>query len=206
MRTSSPRPSAFLRISSWWENGAYSSARSTPSTPAAAPAASVLVEVVRSRAESEIGSIRCSKPVIHAVVPCDCAVVALSAAAMTMAAAPSLTGAQSQRRSGSAYTGWPSASSTDVSPLRIAHSLPAASVIDRATDLGHRLLVPQARARCPSRACRPAIDTASGHRGVAVYGSSWSVIVRRRVPAEALPKPYTTALSTSPVWIFTQAS
>ena len=51
----------------------------------------------------------------------------------------------------------------------------------------------------PNRACRPAIDTASGHSGATVYGSVCSARTRRRMPAEDLPKPYTSAVSTSPV-------
>lgn len=41
----------------------------------------------------------------------------------------------------------------------------------------------------PSRACRPAIDTESGHSGATVYGSVCSASTRRSVPALDLPKP-----------------
>ncbi len=39
-----------------------------------------------------------------------------------------------------------------------------------------------------------------------MYGSSCSASVRRRLPADDLPNPYTSAVSTSPVWILTHAS
>ncbi|CFR71396.1 Uncharacterised protein [Mycobacterium tuberculosis] len=51
----------------------------------------------------------------------------------------------------------------------------------------------------PNRACSPAIDTESGHSGATVYGSVWRDSTRRSVPAEDFPKPYTSAVSTSPV-------
>jgi hypothetical protein len=58
----------------------------------------------------------------------------------------------------------------------------------------------------PSRACMAAMLTESGHSGATVYGSSCMVSTRRRCPADDLPNPYTSAVSASPVRIFTQAS
>ncbi len=43
--------------------------------------------------------------------------------------------------------------------------------------------------------------TESGHSGATVYGSVCSASTRRRVPALDFPKPYTSAVSTSPVRI-----
>ena len=55
-----------------------------------------------------------------------------------------MTGAQSCLRSGSAYIGRASSSSTDEPPLRMAYSFFSASVSDRFDHLGHRPLVPEA--------------------------------------------------------------
>ena len=112
---------------------------------------------------------------------------ARSPAASTIAAAPSVTGEQSCLRSGSAYIGRASSSSTDEPPLRMAYSFFSASVSDRlATSAIARSS--QSPASMPTRACRPARDTVSGHSGVIVYGSSCSARVRRSTPAELLPK------------------
>ena len=53
----------------------------------------------------------------------------------------------------------------------------------------------------PNRACRPAVDTASGTSGATVYGSVCIASTRRSTPALDLPKPYTSAVSTDPVKI-----
>ena len=59
----------------------------------------------------------------------------------------------------------------------------------------------------PSRACSAGDGDRVRHTAARrVYGSSWKASVRRRLPAEDLPKPYTSAVSTSPVWILHQAS
>ncbi|SLI17259.1 Uncharacterised protein [Mycobacteroides abscessus subsp. abscessus] len=58
----------------------------------------------------------------------------------------------------------------------------------------------------PARACRPAIDRASGHSGATRYGSSCMVSTWRSVPAEDLPKPYTSAVRAWPDLSFTNAS
>ena len=58
---------------------------------------------------------------------------ARSPAASTIAAAPSVTGAQSCLRNGSAYIGRASSSSTDEPPLRTAYSFFSASVSERLT-------------------------------------------------------------------------
>ena len=44
-------------------------------------------------------------------------------------------------------------------------------------------------ASSPNRACRPAIDTESGHSGATLYGSVCRARTRRSVPAEDLPNP-----------------
>ncbi|CAB4718245.1 unannotated protein [freshwater metagenome] len=150
-----------------------------------AAALAALGERVRSRVPMLIGSMKCEMPLIQAGLSRTSR--ALSPAASTIAAAPSVTGAQSCLRSGSAYIGRASSSSTEEPPLRMEYSFFSASVSDRwATSAiacsSHR------PASMPARACRPASDTVSGHRGVIVYGSSWRARVRRRVPAELLPK------------------
>ena len=113
---------------------------------------------------------------------------ALSSAARTIAAAPSVTGAQSCLRSGSAYIGLASSSSTDEPPLRMAYSFFSASVSERLTTSAIALSS-HSPASMPARAWRPASDTVSGQSGVIVYGSSWRASVRRSTPAELLPKP-----------------
>lgn len=50
------------------------------------------------------------------------------------------------------------------------------------------------------------IASESGHSGVTRYGSSCIAMTRRSCPALALPNPYTSAVSTSPVRIFSHAS
>ena len=89
--------------------------------------------------------------------------------------------------------------------MRIAYSFFSASVSERlATSAIARSS--QRPASIPARAWSPASETVSGQSGVIVYGSSCRARVRRRTPAEALPKPYTRAVSTSPVWILIHAS
>ena len=61
-------------------------------------------------------------------------------------------------------------------------------------------------ASMPSRACRAATDTESGHSGASRYGSSCSASTRRSSAPDDLPNPYASAISASPVRIFTQAS
>ena len=92
---------------------------------------------------------------------------ARSSAASTIAAAPSVTGAQSCLRSGSAYIGRASSSSTDEPPLRMAYSFFSASVSERFTTSAIARSS-QRPASMPARACRPASDTVSGHSGVIV--------------------------------------
>ena len=92
---------------------------------------------------------------------------ARSSAASTMAAAPSVTGAQSCLRSGSAYIGRASSSSTEEPPLRTAYSFFSASVRDRFTTSA-MARSSQRPASMPTRACSPASDTVSGHSGVIV--------------------------------------
>ena len=104
-----------------------------------------------------------------------------------MAAAPSVTGEQSCLRSGSAYIGRASSSSTDEPPLRMAYSFFSASVSERLATSAIAVSS-QTPASMPARAWRPASDTVSGHSGVIVYGSSWRPRVRRSTPAEDLPK------------------
>ena len=67
-------------------------------TPATSAALATEGDDVRSRAPSEWVSIRWSKPVIHTGRSDHC--VALSPAASTMAAAPSVIGGRAWRRSG----------------------------------------------------------------------------------------------------------
>ena len=50
------------------------------------------------------------------------------------------------------------------------------------------------------------MSTIDGQSGASEYGSVCSVMISWRSPVDDLPKPYTSALSTSPVWIATQAS
>ena len=64
--TSSARPSSLRRISSWWLNGACSSATSTPSRSDAGAARAVEGERVRSRVPMLIGSTYVERLVIHA--------------------------------------------------------------------------------------------------------------------------------------------
>ncbi len=184
--TSSARPSSVRSTSSWWLNGACSSATSMPdrSTPAAAAAAEG--ERVRSRLPMLIGSTLWARPEIQAGRSETAR--ARSPAASTIAAAPSVTGAQSCLRSGSAYIGRASSSSTVEPPLRMAYSFFSASVSERLTTSAIARSS-QTPASMPARACRPASDTVSGHSGVIEYGSSWSARVRRSTPAELLPKP-----------------
>lgn len=64
----------------------------------------------------------------------------------------------------------------------------------------------QRPASIPARACNPAMDSASGHSGATRYGSSCMVRIWRSVPAEDLPKPYTSAVFACPERSFTHAS
>src|SRR5262249_61039819 len=107
-------PSASARIGSWWLNGACSSATSTPSTPAASPAAFVDGECARSRTPRLCASMRCSRPRI----PTGLSVTsrARSPAASTMAVAPSEIGGMSCLRSGDTTYGSRSRSSGSSSP------------------------------------------------------------------------------------------
>jgi hypothetical protein len=159
--------------------------------------------VVRSRAPRLLDSIRCSMPVIQAGR--SAISLARSSAASTTAAAPSEIGAQSCARNGSARYGSASNASTPAAPRTCACGLVTASVRHRAATaaMSRSLHSP---ASSPSLACNPAIPTESGHSGATVYGSSCSASTRRRFPAEDLPNPYTSAVSTSPVRIFTHAS
>ena len=79
-----------------------------------------------------------------------------------------MTGAQSCLRSGSAYIGRASSSSTDEPPLRMAYSFFSASVSERFDHLGHRALVPQAGVDAQRAPAAPASETVSGHSGVIV--------------------------------------
>ena len=184
MVTSSARPASRHSTSSWWLKGACSSAVSTPPRSSASAQRRADAEPVRSR-DIVISSTYVDRPVSHAGRSQTSR--ARSPAASTIAAAPSVTGAQSCLRSGSAYIGRASSSSTDEPPLRTAQSFFSASVSERFTTSAmarssHR------PASMPARACRPANDTVSGHSGVIVYGSSCSDSVRRSTPAEDLPK------------------
>ena len=98
--TSSPRPRARARISSWCAYGACSSATSTvpADTPAFSPANVVDGDTVRSRAPIECVSMRWSMPVMNAGRSHHS--YALSPAASTTAAAPSVSGGSACRRSG----------------------------------------------------------------------------------------------------------
>ena len=78
-----------------------------------------------------------------------------------------MTGAQSCLRSGSAYIGRASSSSTDEPPLRIAYWFFSASVSDRLTTSAISRSS-QSPASMPARACSAASDTVSGHSGVIV--------------------------------------
>ncbi|CNU97736.1 Uncharacterised protein [Mycobacterium tuberculosis] len=188
---------ASATIRCWWVKGPWISATSmSPVCPPVAILAASLVDgdSVMSRAPSAGDSMRCSIPVIHAGFSRSSR--ARLSAASTTAAAPSVIGAMSWRRSGSAKNGRASSSPT---------------VIGGSTESTRRALVKESnatRAICswvhlpessPNRACSPAIDTESGHSGATVYGSVWRDSTRRSVPAEDFPKPYTSAVSTSPV-------
>ena len=95
-----------------------------------------------------------------------------------MTAAPSVIGAMSCLRNGSAKYGV-SSSSADV-PLVVPRAAPRTSA---------RSFSDQSPASRPSRAWIPAIETESGHRGVTTYGSSCRASTRRSCPALDLPKP-----------------
>ena len=84
-----------------------------------------------------------------------------------MAAAPSVTGEQSCLRSGWAYIGRASSSSTEEPPLRIEYSFFSASVSDRLTTSA-MARSSHSPASMPARACSPASDTVSGQSGVIV--------------------------------------
>src|SRR5215472_18256250 len=92
--------SAWRRMISWWVNGACSSATCARAAPAARPALAADGERVRSRAPTSAESILCSNPVIQAGRSASAR--ARSPAARMTTAAPSVTGAQSWARSGSA--------------------------------------------------------------------------------------------------------
>ena len=100
-------------------------------------------------------------------------------AASTTAAAPSVTGAQSCLRSGSAYIGRLSSSSTDDPPLRIAYSFFSASVSERLTT--------SAIARSSHRPASmpgPRLEAGEGHGVGPERGHRVGVELQREGPAE----------------------
>ena len=161
-RTPSPRPSARCRRSSWWVKGACSSAVSTPPASAARAAAVADGAVVRSRAPSTAESTRCSNPVIQAGRAHSSR--ARSPAARMATAAPSLIGAQSCARSGSATYGAASRSAEEYSPASCAPGLSRAAARLRTATSAISFSVHSPASR-PARACRAAMLTESGHSG-----------------------------------------
>ena len=127
---------------------------------------------------------RCSIPVIHAGFFRSSR--ALSPAASTIADAPSVIGAMSWRRRGSAKNGRASSSSMLFAGFSESVRSATAKESSATCAICSAVHLPESR---PKRACRPAIDTESGHSGATVYGSVCIASTRRRVPAEDLPKP-----------------
>jgi hypothetical protein len=155
-------PRAVRRISSWWLNGACSSATCAVPAPAAWPAAAADGAVVRSREPTDAGSIRCSNPEIQAGRAHSAR--ARDPAARITTAAPSPTGAQSCARSGSATYGRPSRSAAGSVPDTWACGLAAAAARLRAATSAISFSL-HAPASIPSRACSAAMLTESGHSG-----------------------------------------
>ncbi len=123
---------------------------------------------------------------------------ARSPAASTIADAPSVIGAMSWRRNGSAKYGRASSSSMLLAGFSESVRRHRATESSATWAICSAVHLPESS---PKRACRPAVDTASGTSGATVYGSVCSASTRRRTPADDLPKPYTSAVSTSPVRI-----
>ncbi len=125
----------------------------------------------------------CSIPVMYAGVSTSSR--ARSPEARMIAPAPSVTGGQSWGRSGSAMYG---------SAMRSFSSRPVARAATEAISASD-----QRPASIPARACRAARWCRPGHSGATVYGSSCSARAESRsVLAEALPNPYTSAVSACP--------
>ena len=155
-----------------------------PAKMAAMCQAAVDGDVVSSRAPSTGVSIRCSMPEIQAGRSRSSR--ARSSAASTIADAPSVIGAMSWRRNGSAKNGWASNSSTVPPESSRSTRGPAAWASSATWAICSSVHVPASR---PMRACNPAMLTESGHSGATVYGSVCRASTRRNVPAEDFPKP-----------------
>jgi hypothetical protein len=120
-------------------------------------------DVVRSRAPIDGVSIRCSNPVIQAGLSRNSR--ARSPAAITITDAPSVIGAQSCWRNGSAKNGRSSSSATDTAGFTESTRGDAISESSATCAICSSVHFPASR---PSRACNPAIDTASGTSGATV--------------------------------------
>src|SRR5690606_26097584 len=162
--TPSPRPSARRWTTSWRVHGAWREARSRgPSaTPARSAASAVEGEAVRSRTPRAWASMRWSIPRIHTGRSVSSR--ARSPAARTTAAAPSLIGGQSWRRSGGAISGSSSRTDGSSDPRSWATGLLSAARRLRAATsaISSTVVIPASR---QARACRAARATLSGHRG-----------------------------------------
>ncbi len=139
--------------------------------------------LVRSRWPRLIGSMRWSMPRIHAGR--STLARATSPAARTMAAAPSVIGAQSCLRSGATRYSSVSSLSGEVSHARTAFGLPSADDRLRAATAAKSASV-ATPASSMARAWRAARLMVSGHSGATVYGSSWRVSTIGRSPGDDL--------------------
>jgi hypothetical protein len=135
--TSSARPISLRRIASWWVKQVCSSATSIGPSPTPAASAASLADGarVRSRTDSEWASMRWSSPVIQAGRSHSSA--ARSGDASTMAAPPSVIGAQSSRRSGLARYSPASSSAAPMSQASWALGLSVGAAAVAGGHLGH---------------------------------------------------------------------